>query len=156
MSSVVVVDGLHERLNDAAGSRSYKHLGELTGTNAESVRRYMQGQAPSVEFLSRLCEALGLSADWLLLGRGPMRAEEVRGEALRSADPAELLSAMSGTMEALCERVDRIERFVQTLETRLRARPSGVDHAEQASPVGGSKASRIAAVVAQRPPSAAD
>ncbi len=121
MAVIATQDGLHDRLAVATEGRTYKHLSDLTGTHAESVRRYMQGQPPTVEFLSALCEGLGINGDWLLLGRGPMRREDVKIAALRSADPGELLTAMSGTMERLVERVDRIEVFVQTLETRLRA-----------------------------------
>lgn len=106
----------------AAGERTFRHLGELTRTNSETVRRYMSGQAPSAEYLASFCEALGVNADWLLTGRGPMKRAEVRAHALQQADPAELLSAMAQTLERLIERVERIEVFVQTLETRVRGR----------------------------------
>lgn len=125
MGSIATQDGLHERLAVATEGRTYKHLSDLTGTHAESVRRYMQGQPPTVEFLSALCDGLGINGDRLLLGRGPMRRSDVKSAALRSADPGELLTAMSSTMERLVERVDRIEVFVQTLETRLRATARG-------------------------------
>ncbi len=53
---------LHDRLHDIAEGMSYRELGELTGTNAETVRRYMQGQSPSVEFLTALCRRKGINA----------------------------------------------------------------------------------------------
>ncbi|MEM0983081.1 MAG: hypothetical protein AAGI17_03920 [Planctomycetota bacterium] len=81
----------------------------------------MQGQAPSAEFLIGMCAALGVSANWLLTGHGPMRASEIRKDALRQADAGELLTAMSETMTALLDRVSRLERYMQTIETRLRA-----------------------------------
>lgn len=115
---------LHERLSILAGGRSFRNLGELTDTHPETVRRYMQGQAPSTEFLSALCKATGVSGEWLLTGRGPMKQSEARGHALREASAAELLSALSNSLEALIARVDRIELFVQMLEVRLRTGPA--------------------------------
>ncbi len=35
-----------------------------------AVRRYLSGFAPSVEFIARMCCTFGVSADWILLGRG--------------------------------------------------------------------------------------
>lgn len=121
----VATPGLHERLLAAAGDRTYRHLGELTRTNAETVRRYMQGQAPSAEFLVAFCEALGINGHWLLTGQGPMHLADVRSHELGRADPGELLAAVSATLERLIERVDRLELFVQVAETRLRAHPVG-------------------------------
>jgi hypothetical protein len=115
-------DGLHERLLAAVGKRSYRVIGELTDQHPETVRRYLQGQHPSVEFVSALCTELDLNANWLLTGQGPMRASEVRGQALDNADPRELLSAVANALEQLTFRVDRIEVFVQSIETRLRVR----------------------------------
>ena len=43
---------LHDRLSTAVGKRTYRSLSDLTGVHPETVRRYMQGQAPSVEFVS--------------------------------------------------------------------------------------------------------
>ena len=152
---------LHERLLAAAGDRSFRHIGELTNTNPETVRRYMSGQAPSAEFLAEFCVAFGVSSEWLLLGRGPMRATEVKGHMLRHADPSELLAAMASTLEKLIDRVDRLDRFVQTLETRVRAKAlpippgvNGVGSHEPAAPAvdpAHDRARRIGVAVTQRP-----
>jgi preprotein translocase subunit SecD len=114
---------LHQRLNNAAGNRSYRHLAELTSTNAESVRRYMQGQPPSVEFLSAFCDSLAVNGEWVLTGRGPMRTADLRKAALGEAEASELLAAMAQTIETLIDRVDRVELLVQMLEVRVRATP---------------------------------
>lgn len=111
---------LHERLRIAAGSRTYRQMGDLTGTNHETVRRYMLGQAPSADFLAAACEALDLNAQWLLVGAGPMKRSDIRSHALGEAKVSELLTAMSNTLESLISRVDRLETYVQTLETHLR------------------------------------
>jgi len=110
----------HARLNAAAGSASYRKLGRLTDTHPETVRRYMQGQAPSATFLTNLCRVLNVSGEWLLTGRGPMRCTDMRSHALSEADPSELMTAVANTLTDLCDRMDRLERFVQTMETRIR------------------------------------
>jgi transcriptional regulator with XRE-family HTH domain len=112
---------LHDRLRQAVGGRTFRHVAELTGVNHESVRRYLSGQTPSVEFLAALCKALSVNSDWLLFGRGPMRLEDVRASALREAPAPDLLTALAGTVEELITRIERLERFLQTMEIRVRA-----------------------------------
>jgi len=171
-------DGFHERLRTVVGDRSFRHLSELTGTHHETVRRYMQGQAPSVEFLTELCRALGVNANWLLTGVGPPRMAELSGEALRQAPTTELLKAMGHTIESLLERVERLEVFLQTMEVRLRAAVSEDAISSQTSSGRGSqpseakddhgagpqtsadpppaRAKRIARALAEREPPASD
>lgn len=117
----MIPSALHERLLAAAGDRTYRHIGELTQTHPETVRRYMQGQSPGADFLASLCAALAISGDWLLTGRGPMKLDQQRAHALRDATAGDLLTAMAGTIERLSERIDRLETYVQTLEVRLRS-----------------------------------
>lgn len=119
---MVTESGLHDRLRIASGRRSFKEIGHLTGTHPETVRRYMQGQFPGVEFVAAFCTQLGLNGEWLLTGRGAMKVEDVRAHALREANASELLTAIAATLERLIDRVERIEVFLQTLETRLRVR----------------------------------
>jgi hypothetical protein len=131
---------LHERLVSAAGSITYRALGELTGVHAENVRRYMQGQAPSTEFLAAFCKQLGINGEWILTGRGPMKVAEVKAEALTKADPGELLGALAGTVQRLTQRVELIEMYTQTLDTRLRARQQRPGPAGDSAGAGGENA----------------
>ncbi|GJM19690.1 MAG: hypothetical protein DHS20C14_19030 [Phycisphaeraceae bacterium] len=163
---------LHQRLAAAAGKRTYRRLGELTGTHPETVRRYMQGQAPSAEFLAALCSALGLNGSWLLTGHGPLLLQDVRSDALGQADAAELLTAVSNTLTQLIDRVEELEVFVQTLDTRIRAAGTlagsdGRDRAVKPGPVANGRSrserpqatrlgDRVGDAVAQRAPAAAD
>lgn len=112
---------LHDRLLAAAGKLTYRKLAEMTQSHPETVRRYMQGQAPSADFLSRFCAALGINGNWLLTGYGPMRIEEVQSHALREAAPTDLMGAISKQLATLIERVERLEIYTQGLDTRLRA-----------------------------------
>lgn len=102
------------------GARTYRALADLTGQNSETVRRYMQGAAPSTEFLAALCNRMDLNAHWLLTGQGPMRQSDTRAHALREANPSELLAAIAVALEELTRRVDRLETHLNTIETRLR------------------------------------
>lgn len=148
---------LHERLHAVAGHLSYRRLAELTGQNSETVRRYMQGQSPSVEFVSALCDRLGVSGEWLLTSRGPKLQKDTKDHALRQSSPGELLAAMAAALESLAERVDRLEAFTQTLDVRLRVRNREHDHdhtrarPEAPKPSGAAaRAHGIAGVISQR------
>ncbi len=148
---------LHERLSTAAGDRTVRSIATMTGTPAETVRRYLSGQAPSVEFMSALCQKLRINGDWLLSGRGPMRADQLRKYSLEQADPTELLTAMAQTIEMLVTRVDRLERFVQTQEVRLRARSnSEASNAEKTDDAASRRGRRVADAIAKRPPQTDD
>lgn len=150
---------LHERLGVVAGNRSFRELGTLTGTNPETVRRYMRGQAPSVEFVAALCEATGTSAHWLVTGEGAIRRDDARQDALRGADPAVLLAAFAGTVQQVMERLERLETYVQTMEARVRALAGGsltgqraeVDNGEGTDP-SADRIAGIASAVPQRAP----
>ena len=159
---------LHERLLWVVGDRTYRSIGEETRHNAETVRRYLQGQAPSADFLARVCEVYDVNAHWLMTGVGARRQSENAAHALQGASPSELLAAVADTLERLVERVDRLEVFVQTMESRVRAQSrSGASGERAGSGSSGSgggfgdrrgevgvrvRAGRIADAVAQRSP----
>lgn len=158
---------LHERILAAVGRRSIREVAELTRHHPETVRRYLSGQSPSVEFVAALCVALRLNAQWVLTGRGPMLSDDIRTEALRGADTGELLGAFAATVEAVQSRLERVEVYMQTMETRLRAVASSGEPRPTlpASPAGADRADRSARAslleellkdaVPERPPPAA-
>lgn len=142
---------LHERLHAIAGDWTYKRLAEVTGTNAETVRRYMQGQAPSTEFLAAICDELQASGEWLLTGRGPMRRADMRAHALREARASELLAAVAQSLESLTDRVERVERYIHTLEARLRGGGAFDGSISESKPAedGAGRAASIASAIAR-------
>ncbi|MDX2131302.1 MAG: helix-turn-helix transcriptional regulator [Planctomycetota bacterium] len=142
----MVGSNLHQRLRAVTGHRSYREIAELTGTHPETVRRYMLGQSPSIEFISALSSALQVNGEWLLTGRGPSGRGDIRAHALREANPTELLNAVAATLERLMDRVERLETFLHTMEARLRAAP----------PVSSPHADRPVVSVPDRPLSIAD
>lgn len=111
---------LHDRLQVAIGDRTYKRVGDLTNTHPETVRRYLQGHAPSVDFVTRLAATLGLNMNWILTGRGPMRLTEMKPAALREANATDLLTHVALAIEQIEARLDRLERYTQVLEVMLR------------------------------------
>lgn len=146
------------------GNRTFRSVAQLTDQNAETVRRYLNGASPSIEFLEALCKRLDLNAHWLLTGQGVPNNSETRSHALKEANPSELLSAVAMALEALTGRVDRIEAMVNTIDVRLNARAGSAvlsataSHADHSTDKPGTiktKPSAVADAVAKRPPSAA-
>jgi transcriptional regulator with XRE-family HTH domain len=91
--------GIHERITIACSGLSCRELANRLGINHETVRRYLHGAAPSVEFIANLAEALDLSAEWLVLGQGPMYRVEMVAHALEEAGPQRLLHALGKLLE---------------------------------------------------------
>lgn len=58
--------GLRARLCHASRGRLIRDIAERTGTNPETVRRYLSTGVPSAEFLAAFARAFGVSGDWLL------------------------------------------------------------------------------------------
>lgn len=117
--NVAEMKPMHRRLETALEGKTYRWISRATGIHPETVRRYMQGQSPSIDFVTSVCSQLDINPQWLLTGDGPMRRDEVRAHHLAEADPGELLAAIAATLDRLSERVDRLELFVQQLETHL-------------------------------------
>jgi transcriptional regulator with XRE-family HTH domain len=61
---------LLERLNLLAEGLTVIEVGRRTGFDVETTRRYLRFGPPKAEFIREMCLAFGVSADWLLLGRG--------------------------------------------------------------------------------------
>lgn len=158
---------LHDRLQAAVGDRTFKRIGDLTNTHPETVRRYLSGHAPSVDFVSRLAATLGLNINWILTGRGPMRLAEVKPQALREANATDLLTHVALAIERLESRMDRLERYTQVLEVMIRQgngpsatiepKPSESEHGEPATTTeattngADARARSIADALAERP-----
>jgi len=94
---------LHDRICEVVRGLSFRELAEVTGLNAETIRRYVRGADPSVAFVTRLCDAFDLSAEWLLHGRGPQDRGAAAEHALRSAGYARLLAALADRLEERAE-----------------------------------------------------
>jgi hypothetical protein len=90
---------LLSRLEQARGGLSFRELAELTGTNQESVRRYHRFGQPSFEYVLRFCEALEISPNWLLLGKGVAPLGDPLNKLLVEASAPELLHALGNVFQ---------------------------------------------------------
>lgn len=146
---VLELKPMHRRLEAALDGKTYRWISRATGIHPETVRRYMQGQSPSIEFVSSVCSQLQINPQWLLTGEGPMRRDDVRAHHLAQADPSELMSAIAATLDLMTERLDRLELFVQQLETRLSLSGPGVHDSVPEGP-NHELAERVGRSVAER------
>lgn len=132
-----VNETLQDRLLTAVGDRSYKRIGDMTNTHPETVRRYLSGHAPSVDFVSRLAQAAGLNLNWILSGRGPMRLAQIKPQALKEANATDLLTHVALAIENLESKVDRLERYTQVLEIMIRQHDGRAAGTIEPQPRGG-------------------
>ena len=61
MTSVIVQEGLLERLQGGAGTMSDKAMARAINVSIQTLQELKNGRAPSVENLASICEAFGLS-----------------------------------------------------------------------------------------------
>lgn len=91
-------------------------LSELTGTHPETVRRYMTGSTPSVDFVVSLCTALDVSPDWLLFGSGPMDRRDAPASVLKACSIEMLLGELALHLRQFDERLASVEQTIARLE----------------------------------------
>lgn len=69
---------LPRRLAHVRAGRSQRQFARDLNHYQQTVNRYENGTLPHVGFLIDLAQQEGVSLDWLLLGRGPMRPGDRR------------------------------------------------------------------------------
>ncbi len=63
--------GVQARIRSVCAGRTFDEISAATGVHWETVRRQVRGiSKPSTEFITSLCLAFDVSADWLLCGLG--------------------------------------------------------------------------------------
>lgn len=68
------LSGVHARIREAVGPKtSFRSVAAQTSVNAETVRRQMTVQAPSVRFLAAVADTYMVDLNWLLNGTVPPR-----------------------------------------------------------------------------------
>lgn len=96
--------GFCDRLRQATEGMNYRQVGDEVRFSCETVRRYMLGSAsPRVDFIAAVCERFNVSADWLVMGVGPMRPEDRHREALRHASAADIFARVAELVEVKSE-----------------------------------------------------
>jgi len=67
---------LPDRLAQVRGTRSQRQFARDLGVFQQNVNRYENGTTPHTDFLITLATKENVSLDWLLLGKGRMRARK--------------------------------------------------------------------------------
>ena len=85
--------GLGERLRQVRGNKSQVEFGRIIGISQSSVGVYEgESRLPDSKVLTSICNAFEISPAWLLMGTGPMHAEEA---ASKTGDMSPVLPAPS-------------------------------------------------------------
>lgn len=100
---------MNRRVRLVIGKQSLRHIAKITNVSVESVRRYFNGGTPSSDFLGRLSNKLGLNAEWLLTGDGPMMLEGLAADALQHATVEQIVGEIARKFDGLSDRVTRLE-----------------------------------------------
>lgn len=100
-----ILPGLRRRIRDAIGDRTLREVAATVGMNRETVRRYMSGATPSLEFCARLAEALDLDLHALVLNTR-YRERPASDESFGDADQITLSDA--STRELCAELAERL------------------------------------------------
>lgn len=100
------------RIRMATRGHTGRQVAAIVGMNHETVRRYLKGANPSIEFIKQVCVHYGVLADWLVLGDGPRTREDLKDELLEGLDSERFA-------EAWAERFTRFENRLVAIEHLL-------------------------------------
>jgi len=105
------MDEIRQRLKRAMGDMRAADLARATNTPPATISRYLKNMDMSVAFVVRACDALGVTLDWLLAGRGPMKRGEVDLSAVHMdqlyAEQARRINALNATLADLAALADQ-------------------------------------------------
>jgi transcriptional regulator with XRE-family HTH domain len=77
------METFRDRLRHAMAARGIQKqlaLAVQVGVDHSAVSRWQSGSGPSLPHAARVCEALDISLDWLILGRGTMNGHRSPAE----------------------------------------------------------------------------
>ncbi|MBL0928421.1 MAG: hypothetical protein IBJ11_12350 [Phycisphaerales bacterium] len=92
------LDAFPQRLEHVVDVLGRDAVRRATGISRESLRRYLGGQKPTTEFIASLCANTTISANWLLLGHGPVHTTTQRTQTLDQTPLAELIGALQSRL----------------------------------------------------------
>lgn len=107
-----VMADLQSRLQICCDGLMNTEIAEMTSISSESVHRYLNGSAPSIEFITRLAVHTGTSLQWLLLGEGPQYACTLEEWYVARSSTAALTHELERRITALLDKLERIDRFI--------------------------------------------
>ena len=102
-----------EQLVDHFAEGINTRFAELVGTSEANIRNYKNGKLPKLDFVYGVCDGLGVSYEWLLVGKGEMLKALTRAE----SSPV----AGNDTLQALLEANGRlVEANLKLADTNAR------------------------------------
>lgn len=94
-----------ERLEKAFNVKGNKELSERLGILETTISNWRRGHArPKIEFFLNQIVNAGLSAEWVLNGRGPMMSKDLRNIGDAGEDGEEILRAEAKKVQLLIDR----------------------------------------------------
>lgn len=115
----------YERLKKAIGTESAEDLAARTAMSVAEVQRFLAGAPLDAGFLASVCRQYGVNSEWLIHGTGPMRQADVKRFAVLQARASTCLGSIAAEADRLTERLDLVERLLNTLDARLRVAMKG-------------------------------
>lgn len=94
-------------LIDSRFSGNKSEFSRVTGIPESTIRSYLAGNYPKLDKIAELCEALDVSADWLILGRGVISQKEN-------------LDVNASTFVTTQVMINKEERFLNIIESQQR------------------------------------
>ena len=96
-----------ERFLLLRGKTKQGEFATLLNINPNTLRNYENGRVlPNQAILERICVQLSVSAEWLLLGRGPIRLEEEQSASIPQHQETQPSETASTTTCARCEKLE--------------------------------------------------
>lgn len=92
-----------ERLRQALAARGVRKQMSLAaelGVDESAISRWQRNQGLSLEHAARLCEALDISLDWLVLGRGDMDFHRSPGPSRAHAEATSKIASLPASVLA--------------------------------------------------------
>lgn len=87
-------NGVASRVSRVVAHFGRRRVAAAIGISPETVRRYESGTTPNLRFLRGVVDGLGVSAEWMILGSGPLLEVERRREMVARAPLAETLGEL--------------------------------------------------------------
>lgn len=107
--------GLHDRLRQIVGGTSNAEFARELRFHPETVRRYLAGATPSIQFLAALATVRGVNPTWVILGTGPRQLSDIAPQVLAEAAPLELGIALGLQLQHLGDQMARVASAVQVV-----------------------------------------
>lgn len=88
------VSSIRQRMQQAAAPNNASEVARMTCSSRETVRRYLTGGRPSVEFVVAFCRAFDVNPTWLLFGTGPRLLSSQTSRSPVEHDATELVAEL--------------------------------------------------------------